>query len=274
MRAAWKLLMNTLTMTTMTVIVLTVVACNNASQQERPIDVKERLVDLTYAFDARTIYWPNAQPFKWEEESWGKSAGGYWYAAARYSASEHGGTHLDSPIHFSEGKLTIDAIPVERLIGPAIVIDITAACARNSDHAMSVTEITNWEKSNGQIPDAAIVLVRTGWGRFWPDRKNYLGSDVPKDTANLHFPGLSREAAEFLARERKVDGVGIDTASIDPGQSRDFIAHQILNGADIYGLENVANLDKLPATGATLIALPMKIQRGTGGPVRIVAILP
>ncbi len=118
------------------------------------------------------------------------------------------------------------------------------------------------------------MLVRTGWGRFWPDRKNYLGSDVPKDTANLHFPGLSREAAEFLARERKVDGVGIDTASIDPGQSRDFIAHQILNGADIYGLENVANLDKLPATGATLIALPMKIQRGTGGPVRIVAILP
>ncbi len=135
MRAAWKLLMNTLTMTTMILVVLTVVACNNASQQQRPIDVKERLVDLTYAFDARTIYWPNAQPFKWEEESWGKSAGGYWYAAARYSASEHGGTHLDSPIHFSEGKLTIDAIPVERLIGPAIVIDITAACARNSDHA-------------------------------------------------------------------------------------------------------------------------------------------
>ena len=139
---------------------------------------------------------------------------------------------------------------------------------------MSVADIKQWERQHGRIEAGAVVLVRTGWGRFWPDRKTYLGSDAPGDTANLHFPGISREAAELLARERRIDGVGIDTASLDFGQSKDFIAHRILNGANIYGLENVANLERLPAVGATIIALPMKIKGGSGGPVRIIALLP
>jgi len=202
------------------------------------------------------------------------SAGGYWYTAGRYGASEHGGTHLDSPIHFGEGKETIDRIPVTKLIGAAAVVDISSACAGNPDYLLTEADITEWERAHGRIPDGAIVLVRTGWGKYWPDRKRYLGSDTAGDTANLHFPGISREAAELLAKGRRIDGVGIDTASIDYGQSRDFIAHQTLNGEDIYGLENIANLDRLPLTGATLIALPMKIKGGTGGPVRIIAILP
>ena len=139
---------------------------------------------------------------------------------------------------------------------------------------MTRDDVTRWESSNGRIPDGAILLVRTGWGRFWPDRKRYLGNDVPGDTANLHFPGISREAAELLASERKIDGIGVDTASIDYGKSTDFIAHQILYRADVYGLENVANLDQVPVVGATLVALPMKIKGGTGGPARIIAILP
>jgi kynurenine formamidase len=167
-----------------------------------------------------------------------------------------------------------DEIPVTRLIGPAAVVDVTKACESNPDYRIGVGDLQAWERAYGRIPKSAIVLFRTGWGRYWPDKKRYLGSDAPGDTANLHFPGISREAAEFLAKSRQIDGVGIDTASMDYGQSKDFIAHQILNGANIYGLENVANLDKLPAVGATLIALPMKIKGGTGGPVRIIAILP
>ncbi len=233
-----------------------------------------KVVDLTYNFDQSTIYWPTAKSFDWQKESWGISTGGYWYAAARYAASEHGGTHLDSPIHFAENKATVDQVPLSQLIGAAVVIDIAPACAKDPDYRLSVADIAAWEKQQGAIPDRAIVLVRTGWGKFWPDRTRYLGSATPGDTAHLHFPGISREAAEFLVTQRKINGVAIDTASMDYGPSKDFIAHQIINGANVYGLENVANLEKLPPTGATLIALPMKIKGGTGAPTRIIAILP
>lgn len=232
------------------------------------------LVDMTYDFDDRTIYWPTAKPFLWEKEAWGPSKGGYWYSAARYSASEHGGTHLDAPIHFGQGKVSIDEIPLTRLMGPAFVVDVSAACAKDPDYRLQVSDLADWEARNGRLPDNAIVLIHTGWGKFWPEKKLYLGTDAPGDTANLHFPGISREAAEFLATQRKVNGVGIDTASIDHGPSKDFIAHQILNGANIYGLENVAHLERLPAKGATIIAMPMKIRGGSGGPVRIVGLLP
>ena len=151
---------------------------------------------------------------------------------------------------------------------------VAKACEKDADYRLSVTDLTDWEKANGRIPDNSILLIHTGWGRFWPEKKRYLGTDAPGDTANLHFPGISREAAEFIAKERKINGVGIDTASIDHGQSKDFIAHQIIYGANIFGLENVANLEKLPTKGATIIALPMKIKGGTGGPVRIIAIKP
>ncbi len=233
-----------------------------------------KVVDLTYSFDQSTIYWPTAKSFDWQRESWGISPGGYWYTAARYAASEHGGTHLDSPIHFGKDKATVDQIPLSKLIGAAVVIDIAAACAKDPDYRLSLADIASWEKQQGAIPDGAIVLVHTGWGKFWPDRKRYLGSDTPGDTAHLHFPGISREATEFLVTQRRINGVGIDTASMDYGPSKDFIAHQIINGANVYGLENVANLEKLPPTGATLIALPMKIKGGTGAPTRIIATLP
>ncbi|MDX2042886.1 MAG: cyclase family protein [Acidobacteriota bacterium] len=244
----------------------------SAKSEAAKID-EAKLVDLTYSFDDKTVYWPTAKPFEWQKESWGKSAGGYWYTAARYSASEHGGTHLDAPIHFGEGKQAADEIPLTRLVGPAIVIDIAAACSGNADYQLSAADIAAWEMAHGKIPGESIVLVRTGWGKFWPDKKKYLGTDAPGDTANLHFPGISREAAELLAA-RKIEAIGIDTASIDHGQTKDFITHQVLNGANVYGLENVANLDRLPAKGATLIALPMKIKGGTGAPARIVALLP
>ena len=252
---------------------LALAALPAAAQKRAPLFDRAKLVDLTYSFDERTVYWPTARPFSLHINNWGLAPGGYWYSSAEFSASEHGGTHIDSPIHFGLRKWTTDDIPVERLTGPAVVIDVSAQCAAHPDYLLTAEDVAAWEKRHGRIRAGAIALVRTGWGHYWPEKKRYLGSDAPGDTQNLHFPGISRPAAELLAA-RQVAGVGIDTASLDYGQSRDFQAHRVLNGANIYGLENVANLDRLPPTGATLIALPIKIRGGTGGPVRILAVLP
>jgi len=235
---------------------------------------KQKLVDLTYPFDDRTIAWPTNKPFQWRKTDWGMTAGGYWYASGDFAMSEHGGTHMDAPLHFGKDRSAVDEIGINRLIGPAVVVDVTTAASENRDYRLSVGDLKGWEAAYGRIPDGAIVLMRSGWGRHWPDKKQYLGTDAPGDTKNLHFPGFSKEAAEFLSKERLIRGIGIDTPSIDYGPSGDFIVHQIINGADLYGLENVANLETLPLHGATIIALPMKIKGGTGGPVRIIAILP
>jgi len=231
-------------------------------------------IDLTYAFDEKTIYWPTSKSFEWKLVQHGKTPAGYFYSSADYAANEHGGTHLDAPVHFHEGGASVDQIPVAKLMGPVVVVDVSAACARNPEYRVAGGDLKGWEKQHGRIPEGAIVLFRTGWGKYWPDKKRYLGTDKPGDVAGLHFPGISRDAAEFLAKERNISGDGIDTASIDYGQSKDFIAHQIFSAAGIYNLENVANLDRVPATGATLLALPMKIRGGTGAPVRIVVMLP
>lgn len=254
-------------------ILLAMVSVTAAAQRAAaPAIDPAKVIDLTYSFDEHTVYWPTAQPFHWEKEKWGATPAG-WYAAARYSASEHGGTHLDSPVHFAEGKQTVDQIPVSHLVARAALIDVSAACAANTDYRLTPADVAAFEKAHGRIAPGTVVLVRTGWGRFWPDRKKYLGTDTPGDTANLHFPGISAEAAQVLA-SRNVAGIGIDTASMDYGPSKDFVAHRVINGANVYGLENVANLDKVPATGATIIALPMKIGGGSGAPTRIIAVLP
>jgi kynurenine formamidase len=242
--------------------------------KEPPRLDESKLVDLTYSFDASTLYWPTATSFELEALSYGQTPAGYWYAANTFCAPEHGGTHLDSPIHFGEGKWTADAIPVERFVGPAAVIDVGEQCELDSDYALSERDLLDWEAKHGHIPDGAIVLMRSGWGKFWPDRNSYFGSETPEDTRTLHFPGFSPEAAAFLTKQRLVDAVGLDTPSLDHGPSDDFQAHQVFAEANVPGFENVANLDRLPPAGAWIIALPVKIGGGTGGPLRIVALLP
>ncbi|MEP7363771.1 MAG: cyclase family protein [Acidobacteriota bacterium] len=232
-----------------------------------------KVIDLTHTFDANTIYWPTEKGFEWEKEVWGKTAGGYFYASAKFSSAEHGGTHIDSPLHFAEGKASVDQLTVQQLIGPAVVIDISTSCAKNPDYLASPQDLAAWEAAHGRIPAGSIVLFRTGWSAYWKNKKRYMGTDKAGDVAGLHFPGISPASAKVLL-ERRIRAVGIDTASIDYGQSKDFQVHRTLYAAGIYGLENVADLEKLPATGATLISLPMKIGGGTGGPVRIIAILP
>ncbi len=248
-----------------------------AACRPSPTDLLSRgtWVDLSYPFDSTTIYWPTAQPFRLEVVSAQRTAAGFYYAANNLSAAEHGGTHLDAPVHFAEGKHTTDQIPLVQLMGPAIVVDVSAEAARSRDYRLTPDVIDVWERVNGPIPARAIVLVRTGWGGRWPDRVRYLGTAKtgPEAVPELHFPGIHPDAARRLV-ERRVDAVGIDTPSIDYGQSTTFDTHQILFAADIPAFENVASLDLLPATGAFVIALPMKIAGGSGGPLRIVALLP
>ena len=234
-----------------------------------------RVVDLSHAFDEKTLYWPTSPTaFKLERLSHGRTEGGFFYSANSLCTPEHGGTHLDAPVHFGEGRRTVDQVPASELIAPAVVIDVTARAAADQDYVLKREDLAAWEKKNGEIPARAIVLLRTGWSARWPDRKRYLGDDRRGDASHLHFPSYGREAAQFLLQTRKVGALGVDTASIDHGPSKDFIVHQLAAAANVPGLENLTNLQELPERGAWLIALPMKIAGGSGGPLRAVALIP
>jgi kynurenine formamidase len=234
------------------------------------------LVDLSHAFDAATIFWPTEEGFVLERGFAGTTEGGWHYEANRFRSAEHGGTHLDAPIHFAAGAPTADAIPIERLVGAAVVVDVTAACAADRNHAVALADLQAFERAHGRIADASIVLLRTGFARFWPDRTAYLGTAErgAGAVAKLRFPGLSEDAARWLVEERRVRAVGIDTASIDPGVSTGFEAHRVLAAAGVPVFENLAALDRLPPRGFEVVALPMKIAGGSGGPLRAIAILP
>ena len=241
-----------------------------------PIDLERyRLIDMTHAFTADAPYWPTAgEGFVLRQDSSGMTEGGYFYSSNSFSAPEHGGTHLDAPIHFAEHGWTADLVPLERLITPAVVIDVTAKTATDPDYRLTAADVTAWEGEHGQIPAGVAVYLRTGWESRWPDRKSYLGDDTPNDATHLHFPSFGEDAARLLVEQRKVAALGIDTASIDYGPSKDFIVHRVATAANVVGFENVAGLGELPATGAWTIALPMKIAKGTGGPLRLVGVVP
>jgi kynurenine formamidase len=263
---------------------LVLAACAPAPEPEAaesstaaPIDLANyELVDLTYAYGDDTLYWPTSPTrFELEQLSYGMTEGGFFYAANQLCTPEHGGTHLDAPIHFAAERWTTDAVPLERLVGPAVVLDVSEAAAADSDFRLSRADVESWEADHGEIPAGSIALLRTGWGQRWSEgAKAYLGDDTPGDASNLHFPSFGEDAARLLIEEREVSVLGVDAASIDYGPSTDFIVHQIASGANVPGLENVAQLERLPPTGAWVIALPMKIGGGSGGPVRIVALVP
>ncbi|HLG17016.1 MAG TPA: cyclase family protein [Blastocatellia bacterium] len=237
---------------------------------------KGEWIDLSHDLSSETLYWPTAEPFKLETVSAGMTEKGYYYSAYKFSAAEHGGTHIDAPVHFAEGRNPVDRIPLTQLIASAIKVDVTAKASGDRDYQISTSDFESWESRHGRIPEGAIVLVETGWGRYWPDRLKYLGTERlgPEAVAELHFPGLAPEAAQWLTENRSIGAIGLDTPSIDYGQSQLFESHRILMARDIPALENVANLDRLPATGAMVVALPMKIRGGSGAPLRVVALLP
>ncbi len=234
-----------------------------------------KIVDLSYSFDAESVYWPTAETFKLETDFDGITDNGFYYSAYRYSAAEHGGTHLDAPVHFAKGRNSVDQIPLDQLTGAGLVVDVTKQCATNVDYLISTADFENWEKLNGKIPAGSIVLLRTGFGKFYPDRKKYLGTDErgAAAVAKLHFPGLDPAAARWLTQNRSIKAIGLDTASIDRGQSTLFESHRALFDKNVPAFENVANLDQLPTKGFTIVALPMKIKGGSGGPLRIIAMV-
>jgi kynurenine formamidase len=236
----------------------------------------DTLIDLTHPFNTRTIYWPTEQGFQFERGVNGPTAKGYYYAANRFATAEHGGTHLDAPRHFSAEGRTSDQIPLERLVGEAAVVDVRRPCADDPVYLVSIDDLMAWEAAHGRQLVDTIVLLRTGWADRWHDRTAYLGTAAtgPDAVAALRFPGLSPLAARWLAEQRRIRAVGIDTASIDHGPSTHFEAHVVLCGADVPIFENVAALDRLPTVGATVVALPMKIEGGSGGPLRIIARIP
>jgi kynurenine formamidase len=242
----------------------------------QPVDLSVyELVDLTHAYNADTIYWPTSPTrFELNELSRGETEGGWFYSAFSFSMPEHGGTHLDAPYHFSETGNTIDQVPLTQLLGAAFVIDVSAKAASDRDYRLSLADVMAFEAQHGRIGDGAIVLLRTGWSGFWPDVLAYLGDDTPRDASNLSFPSFGEDAVAFLINERSVSAIGVDTASIDYGRSEDFPVHRIAGAANVPGLENLTGLDALPPTGASVIALPIKIAGSSGGPVRVVALLP
>jgi kynurenine formamidase len=229
-----------------------------------------KLIDLTYPLNDKSPFWPgeNYQPFQLRIIATLEKNG---VLSKTFAMPEHFGTHLDAPCHFEKGQPSIEAIRSEDLFAPGVLIDITMQAETDADYRLTPNDIEDWEKAHGRIPDRAIVLLRTGWGRFWDKIVRYRNQDA---TSQMHFPGFSTDAARWLVKERNVRAIGIDTLSIDHGPSKDFVVHHVINGAGRYALENVAHLDKLPPRDFFLIVAPIKIESGSGGPARVFAVLP
>jgi len=234
-------------------------------------------IDLTHPFNQETVHWPTApQEFELKPDFVGETEGGFYYAAYWFCGAEHGGTHMDAPKHMARGQPAVDAVPLEQLRGPAAVVDVSEQALANRDYQVTIGDLRAWEEQHGRIPEQAILAIRTGYGRYYPDREAYMGTDARGQQAlsDLHFPGLHPDAARWLRENRAITAVGIDTPSIDYGQSTQFMAHRHLFEDGTVVLENLAQLERLPATGFAITALPMKIASGSGAPVRAIAWLP
>lgn len=229
------------------------------------------LVDLSHAYDNSTLFWPTSPiAFEHSELAYGPSGNGYFYSAYTFATPEHGGTHLDAPIHFAEGAKTVGELDMQDLYAPLNVIDVSEKAAADRDYRMTVADIEAFEAAHGTIAPGSAVFMRTDWSAHWPDAKAYLGDDTPGDASKLSFPGFGAAAAEVLVA-RGAAFVGIDTASIDYGKSTDFETHVVLATSNVPALENLTNLSALPATGAYILAAPMKIGDGSGAPARVIA---
>ncbi|MCG7503217.1 cyclase family protein [Tenacibaculum sp. Mcav3-52] len=237
---------------------------------------ESKIIDLSHAYSNETVYWVTAKEFKLDTVFKGQTDKGFYYSANNFSTAEHGGTHIDAPIHFAEKGQTVDEIPIEKLIGSAIKIDVSSKTFNNPDYLIKIDDFLAWEnKEKIKIPNGSIILLETGFSKYYPNKVKYMGTAERGEDAieKLHFPGLSKEAAKWLVEERNINAIGIDTPSIDYGQSEYFESHVILLSQNIPAFENLTNLDKLPSIGFKIIALPMKIKNGSGAPLRIVALI-
>ncbi|MFQ5912727.1 MAG: cyclase family protein [Nitrospinota bacterium] len=240
---------------------------NGTGLLERALRGQAEWVDLTHPLHERTVFWPGGIPFK--KTMLADYPQGF--RMFKFEMAENVGTHVDAPAHFVPGALTIDRIPLRQLIGPAVVVDVAEKVKTNPDYRLSVRDLREWEGRHGRISRGAIVILRTGWGKRAGDLENYRNMDAGKA---MHFPGFSRESAEFLTRERDISGIGIDTLSLDYGPSKDFPVHKVILGAEKFQIENLANLEKLPAKGAIVFVLPLNVRDGTQAEARVIALMP
>jgi kynurenine formamidase len=227
---------------------------------------KTRVLDLSYAINDKLVPWPGDK--RWFEAQVNATVEKNGYFTRSFWMLEHYGTHLDAPIHFPPGKTTVDQIPAKQFFGPAVVLDVREEGAKDADYQAPVSSVEAWEKKHGRILEGSIVVLRTGWASRWPDAEKYRNQDAQ---GKMHFPGFSLEAAKLLIA-RKVNGIGCDTLSVDPGASEDFAVHHLVLGAGLYQLENLADLSGLPDAGAFLMVAPIKLEGGSGGAVRVFAI--
>ncbi len=227
------------------------------------------VIDLTHALNAQVPTFEVTDKSPYQVKTLATVAKDH-YFLREFCVPEHFGTHLDAPAHFAEGLWTVDQIPPERLVSPLVVIDAIAEAKANPDYQIAVEDIAAWERIHGEIPPNAVVIANTGWNVRWNSAAEYRNADAK---GVKHFPGYSKDAAKFLVEGRKVNGLGIDTLSIDYGPSTDFPVHQYTMAHSIYHLENVANLDHVPVSGAIVVAAPIKLEGGSGGPVRILALV-
>lgn len=264
------------------IYIVMIASCDKKAERSKEIISSQKtqfskgeIIDLTHDFSEETIYWVTAKEFEMEVVAKGITDKGYYYAANNFATAEHGGTHIDAPIHFAENTQTVDEIPLSNLIGNAIKIDVSENSIASPDYLISIEDLKNWEEENGEIPKGSIILLETGFSKLYPDKLKYLGTKERGEEAvkKLHFPGLAPEAAKWLVENRNIHAIGIDTPSIDYGQSQDFQSHISLLSNNIPAFENLTNLDKLPSKDFQVIALPMKIKGGSGAPLRIIAIL-
>ena len=230
-----------------------------------------KTIDLTYALDDHSPFWPEGtamSPFHATTAATYQHDG---YYARNLQLPEHFGTHMDAPLHFDAKGKSLDEIPDQDLLLGVVVVDVRSAVSANPDYRLTAQDLEKWEKAHGPLPRGGAVFVLTGWGSRWPSQERYMNKDAK---GVMHFPGFSLEAAHYLLDHAHPKAIGIDTASIDYGPSPEFEVHQLTMHSGLYHLENLANLEKVPATGAVVIALPMKLRGGSGGPTRVVALVP
>ncbi|KAK6176201.1 hypothetical protein SNE40_014529 [Patella caerulea] len=230
-----------------------------------------RVVDLTFAMNASSVYWPGSPDFIFTILN-RKQIGNHWFESNYFATAEHGGTHLDAPAHFSKGKWRTHEIPVERLVGPGVIIDVRSKATANHDYRVHISDIEVWEFKYGNIPQGAIVLMNSGWTKRYPDKSQVFNSENTTDPETFHFPAFHEDAVEWLIQHRNISIVGVDTPSVDYGQTKTFPVHQLVGANNILGLENVACLDKVPEHGAVIFAGVAKLYDGSGGPARVIAI--
>jgi kynurenine formamidase len=232
-------------------------------------NVYRAVIDLTHNLNDHSPNWEGSEQSPFQAKKLGDIERDGYYSRI-FTTQEHYGTHLDAPAHFAKGMWTVDKIPVERLVRPLVVLDVRSKARSNPNYEVSVQDIADWESARGEIPTGAVVMAYTGWDGRWNSQKEFR--NVGGDHLS-HYPGFSLDAVKFLVKTRSVVGLGIDTMSVDIGATTTYPVHQFTSKQSVYHLENVANLGLVPPSGATVVVAPIKLEGGSGGPARVLALV-